>query len=77
MQEDLSSLILWAHKKQLQKVKLAYTWRLHHLEEQLWPYRMRNRSLVMLCEFLLTAYKQLMLAPKFYKKGSGAKYRVY
>ena len=75
MQDDLGSLISWASKKRLRKVQQAYTRKLNLLEERLWIYRVRNRGLVTLCEFFLTAYKQIVPAKQHYKKGSGVKYR--
>lgn len=76
LQDELVSLIRWADKKRLQKIKQGYIQRLQHLEERLLLYRMRHRGLVTLCEFLLTAYKQLKPVPKYYKSGSAAQYRL-
>jgi hypothetical protein len=76
MQDDLTSLIRWASKKRLRKVEQGYIWQHQQLEERLWLYRVRNRALFTFCEFLLTAYKQLMPTPKYYKRGSAAQYRL-
>lgn len=76
MQDELVSLIRWAGKKRLLKVKQGYIQRLQHLEERLLLYRMRHRGLVTFCEFLLAVYKQLKPVPKYYKKGYAAQYRL-
>ena len=76
MQDDLTSLIRWASKKRLRKVEQGYVWQLQQIEERLWLYRVRNRALVTFCEFLLTAYKQVIPTPKYYKRGSAAQFRL-
>jgi hypothetical protein len=76
MQDDLTSLIGWAGKKQLKKVQQAYIRKRHCLEERLWTYQVRNRGLVTFCEFLLTAYKQIKPVPKYYKRDCAAQYRL-
>lgn len=76
MQDELTSLTRWASKKRLRKVAQGYVWQLQHLEERLWLYRVRHRGLVTLCEFLLTAYKQIKPVPKYYKSGSAVQYRL-
>ena len=75
-QDDLTSLIQWTVKKKLKKVQRAYQWKFQETEARLGWYRMRNRSLVTLCEFLFCAYKQLISSPGYYKRGSAAQYRL-
>jgi hypothetical protein len=76
MQDELTSLSQWAGKKRLRKVQQAYLQQLNLLQERLWIYQVRNRGLVLLCEFLITAYKQIRSNKKYYRRRSGAQYRV-
>ena len=73
-QNELASLAMWAKRKRLHKLKRAYELRLNQLDGWLASVRVHNRSQVILCEFLCTAYQQLKPTPKYYKRGSAAGY---
>jgi hypothetical protein len=74
-QNDLNGLVQWAARKRLTTVRQAYQRQLHEIEIRLWQHQVRRPRLLIFCEFLFTAYQQIM-APSKYKRGSAVKYRL-
>lgn len=74
-QNDLNALIRWATRKRLTTVRQAYLAQLHRVEERLWHHQVRCPGLVICCELLFTAYKQIVPSHR-YKRGSAAQYRL-
>lgn len=71
-QNELASLVTWAKRKRLHKLKRAYELRLKQLDGWLASVRIHNRGQLMLCEFLWAAYQQLKPTQKYYKRGNAA-----
>jgi len=74
-QKELTSLVTWAKRKRLHKLKRTYELQLKQLDGWLASVRIHNRGQVILCEFLYAAYQQLKPTQKYYKRGSAAQYR--
>lgn len=74
-QSNLDALVRWATRKRLTTVRQAYQAQLHQVEDRLWYHQVRCPSLVIFCEFLFTAYKQIVPSHR-YKRASAAKYRL-
>ncbi len=73
-QQDLGRLREWARRKSLKGPLAAYERRYQKLEWVLARSRRRYGGTVLVCEFLQTAWAQLMPPPRP-KRGSAAKYK--
>jgi len=72
---ELTRLVRWAERKRFSGPRKLYERRLAEEEQRLFRHQCRHPRLVTLVSILHTFFTQIKGEPRYYKKGSAAKYR--
>lgn len=74
--QDLNELIAWAKRRRLTEVRRCYERRLEDEETRLNRYAVQRPNMTRWARMMFGLHRQLKPKPRYYRRGSAAKYRV-